>query len=220
MEYTTHQKFKLGIFVIISLALFLILNYFVGNQRNLLGNNKEFYATFNNINGLKEGNNVRFSGINVGTAKSIQMINDTIIIVKIAVDKDISFHIKKDAKAVITSDGLVGNMIINIIPWTKSRLSVQEGDTIHSFSRIRTYEMLNTLSVTNENAALLTSELLKISKDISSGKGMIGAMIHEPLMTEDLKLILTNLRIASYESAATLKNVNHLLLSMDKKITS
>ena len=58
----------------------------MGNQRNLLGNNKEFYATFNNINGLKEGNNVRFSGINVGTAKSIQMINDTIIIVKIAVD--------------------------------------------------------------------------------------------------------------------------------------
>ena len=125
MEKSTDQKFKLGVFVILGLTLFLLLTYFIGNQHSMLGNNIEFYTTFNNINGLKEGNNVRFSGINVGTVKSIQMLNDTVIVVKIAVNKKISPHIKKDAKAVITSDGLVGNMIINIIPGGESVVSIE-----------------------------------------------------------------------------------------------
>jgi phospholipid/cholesterol/gamma-HCH transport system substrate-binding protein len=217
MENTTYQKFKLGIFVIIGLGLFLILTYLVGNQHSMLGNNTEIYANFNNINGLKEGNNVRFSGINVGTVKTIQMISDTVIIVKIAINKDISFHIKKDAKAVITTDGLVGNMIINIISGGTSRISVETGDTIYSFSRVRTDEMLNTLSVTNENAAVLTEELLKISKEISNGKGVVGSLISDPAMTEDLKLILINLRNASLESSSAIKNVNLLVTSLDKK---
>ena len=217
MEKSTDQKFKLGVFVILGLALFLLLTYFIGNQHSMLGNNIEFYTTFNNINGLKEGNNVRFSGINVGTVKSIQMLNDTVIVVKIAVNKKISPHIKKDAKAVITSDGLVGNMIINIIPGGESVVSIELGDTIKSYSRIRTDEMLNTLSVTNENAALLTSELLLITKEIAGGKGVIGAMVNDPSITNDLRQILMNLRNASYEASSSIKNINLLVTSLDKK---
>ena len=44
------------------------------------------------------------------------MINDTTIRVDMIIDKAIFSYIKKDAIATIGSDGLVGNMIINIIP--------------------------------------------------------------------------------------------------------
>ncbi|MBL0027392.1 MAG: MCE family protein [Saprospiraceae bacterium] len=217
MEKSTFQKLKLGAFVLSGVFLFLIATYYIGDQQSMFGNNIELYATFGNINGLKEGNNVRFSGINIGTVKKIQMHNDTLIVVKMALDDNFAQHIKKDAKAIITSDGLVGNMIINIIPGVQSQEKIKRNDTIYSNSRIRTDEMLNTLSITNENAALLTEELLKITREISHGQGILGALISNKEMGNDLKLTIENLRIASGESATAIKNLNQFVTSFDNK---
>ena len=217
MEKSTNQKLKLGVFVVVGLTLFIAAIYFIGEKQSMFGQSSGIFASFNNTNGLKVGNNVRFSGINVGTVSSIDMITDTLIAVKMSINKDIMKHIKTDAKAAITSDGLVGSMIINIIPGDLSANHIKEGDTLRSFSRIRTDEMLNTLSVTNENAALLTAELLKITKDISYGKGIIGAIIKDSTITDDVKQTLHFLRKTSYESSIALKNINYLVLSLDKK---
>jgi phospholipid/cholesterol/gamma-HCH transport system substrate-binding protein len=74
------------------------------------------WAVFTNVNGLQLGNNVRYSGVNVGTVRGIEMINDTNIKVNMIIDNTIFKHIKKDAVATIGSDGLVGSMIISILP--------------------------------------------------------------------------------------------------------
>ena len=62
---------KLGMFVIIGLLLFVSTIYYVGKQNNLFGDTFHLKTTFKNVSGLKEGNNVRFSGINVGTVNEI-----------------------------------------------------------------------------------------------------------------------------------------------------
>lgn len=140
------------------------------------------------------GNNVRYSGINVGTVRSLEMINDTVIKIHMAIDEKIIHHIKKDAIATIGSDGLVGNMIVNIIPGKGPSVSVQANDNIKSYSKIRTEDILSTLSVTNENAAILTADLLKITKEITQGHGTVGMLINDTTMANDLKETLSNLK--------------------------
>lgn len=217
MEKSLYQKLKLGIFVITGTIFFILGVYLIGDKQNMFGNSYHIYATFNNINGLKPGNNVRYSGINVGTVKDIVMVSDTLIVVKISIEKDITKHIKTDAKCAITSDGLVGSMIINILPGYQSQNSITQGDTIRSSSRIRTDEMLQTLSVTNENAALLTGELLAITKEISAGKGIIGNMLKDSTMSKDLKEIITHLKNTSAASTTTIIQLNKILSSLDQK---
>jgi phospholipid/cholesterol/gamma-HCH transport system substrate-binding protein len=51
-------------------------------------------TTFNNVNGLQLGNNVRYSGVNVGTVRNIEMVGDTSIRVDMII-KYIFKHIKK-----------------------------------------------------------------------------------------------------------------------------
>ena len=217
MEKSVYQKLKLGIFVICGIIMFLALIWFIGKKQSMFGNNAEIYAIFNNINGLKNGNNVRFSGINVGTVKDINMVSDTMIVVKLNVDKDITKHIKKDAKVVITSDGLVGAMIVNILPGPGSIISILDGDTLKSMSRLRTDEMLNTLSITNENAALLTAELLTIAKEISRGKGLLGALVRDSSMSYDVTQTLHFLKKTTMESNIAMKNINNLIAAWDNK---
>jgi len=217
MEKSLYQKLKLGIFIITSTILFIAGVYFIGEKQNMFGNTYNIYAVFNHINGLKPGNNVRYSGINIGTVKEIVMVSDTIIVVKIAIEKEITKHIKTDAQCAIGSDGLVGSMIINILPGYLSEININQGDTIHSNSRIRTDEMLQTLSVTNENAALLTGELLATVKEIRTGKGLLGIMLKDTILTQDLKEIINNLKNTSRASTVTISHLNKLLSSLDRK---
>ena len=211
------QQMKLGIFVILGALIFVLAVYYIGSKQNLFGNTVSISADFNNVNGLQLGNNVRYSGINIGTVRAISMVNDTLIRVELALDEKILYHIKRNAVATISSDGLVGSMIVNIIPGKGNAAPIAAGDRIRSYSRIRTDDILNTLNVTNENAALLTVDLLKITKEITSGKGTIGTLLNDTLMAADMRYMLHNLRNASNESSKVLAHANAIIASLENK---
>jgi phospholipid/cholesterol/gamma-HCH transport system substrate-binding protein len=214
MEETTTQKLRLGIFIILGTLTFVTAIYYIGNRQSLFGKTAIIYAVFNNVNGLQSGNNVRYSGIDAGTVRRIEMVNDTIIRVEMAIERKILKHIKTDAVATISSDGLVGAMVINIIPG-KGKKQVTDGSVIKSYSRIRTEDILKTLNVTNENAALLTADLLKITNKIEKGKGSVGVLLNDTIMASDMKQMLHYLKVSSKETTISVKNLNHLLSSLE-----
>lgn len=217
MEKSTNQKLKLGMFVILGLLLFIAAVYFIGNKKNMFGQTSELTAVFNNVNGLQVGNSVRYSGINVGTVRAIEMENDTVIRVTMILQTKILQHIKKDAVAIISSDGLVGNMIININPGRNSKESVQSGDTITTYSRVKTDDMMETLSVTNENAALLTADLLKISRQLIEGKGTMGVLLNDTLIAKDLKQSLNYIKITTKGTSESVQKLDHFFASLQNE---
>ncbi len=180
--------------IIIGTLILVTALYFIGNRQHVFTNNIKVYSTFQNVNGLQLGNNVRYSGINVGTVSKIEMLNDSQIVVQMIVEEKTGAFIKKDAITTIGSDGLVGSMVVNIIPGKEKLIAVISGDTITSYSKIGADDMLSTLNVTNQNAALLTSDLLKITNSIIEGEGALGALITDSLLTKDLRETLFNLK--------------------------
>jgi phospholipid/cholesterol/gamma-HCH transport system substrate-binding protein len=217
MEKTASQKISLGLFVIIGLLIFILAVYFIGNKKNMFGDTNHLETVFNNVNGLQLGNNVRYSGISVGTVRGIEMINDTTIRVDMIIDKSVFFYIKKDAIATIGSDGLVGNMIINIIPGKGNQPSVTSGDEIRSYNRIRTEDMLSTLNVTNQNAAALTANLLKITNEIIKGKGTIGTLLNDTSVSKDLAETILNLKLTTKSASESVTKIDQLIVSLDNK---
>ena len=115
MKNTDSQKLKLGLFVIIGTILFIIAIYLIGQKESMFKKTFTISAFFQNVNGLQKGNNVRYSGIDIGVVSSIDMVNDSVVNVSMKIEEKIIKHIKKNAIATIGSDGLVGNMIVNII---------------------------------------------------------------------------------------------------------
>jgi phospholipid/cholesterol/gamma-HCH transport system substrate-binding protein len=217
MEKTTSQKIRLGLFVIIGLLIFVLATYLIGDKQKMFGKTSHLETIFDNVNGLQIGNNVRYSGVNVGTVRGIEMINDTNIKVDMIIDKAIFKHIKKDAVATIGSDGLVGSMIINILPGKGTQSPVEPDDIISSVNRIRTDDLLNTLNKTNNNAARLTENLLTITEEINDGKGTVGLLLNDAEIAKDLKETMRYLKISGRETANATKNLNRLLESMNNK---
>src|SRR5436190_20177628 len=104
MKKDTGFTWKLGMFVVIAILLFVVTIYFVGKQKNLFGSTLHLKAQFKTVSGLKEGNNVRFSGINVGTINDIEL-TDSFVLVDLVIKKEVQDFIKTDATASIGSDG-------------------------------------------------------------------------------------------------------------------
>lgn len=211
MKQSNAQKFKLGLFVIISTLILVAALYFIGNRQNLFGGTFRISAVFNNVNGLQLGNNVRYSGINIGTVKNIVMINDSTICVDMLIEDKMLQHMKKNAIAAVGSDGLVGSMVINIVPGKEVAAALKPGDTIKAYNKTSTTDMLETLNTTNDNAAMLTSDLLKITTDIRQGKGTIGMLVKDDELASDLKETVVNLKSVSINASSTIRELKNIV---------
>lgn len=216
MKKTDSQKVRLGILMITGAIIFTGLVYFIGSKQRMFGRTYTIYSKFDFVSGLQTGNNVRYSGVNVGNVRSIKMVNDTTIVVGMIIDSKIFPYIKKDAKATIGSDGLVGNMLVNLIPGSSMAESVAEGDTIESFSKIQTDQLLSTLSVTNNNIVLLTDDLLKITRQITEGKGTVGMLLYDTTFAGSLKESVLNIKDATEQLNSTLGKVDNMVAELQQ----
>ena len=217
MKITSAQKAKLGMFVILTGLVLIIALYFIGKKQNLFGETFKITGVFNNVNGLKLGNNVRYAGINVGTVKEITMVNDSTICVDMVIEEGIRKHMKENAFAVVGSDGLVGSMVVNIFPGDGMGEVLKEGDTIFSVRKKSATDMMSTLSITNDNAAELSKELLKIAQSINEGKGTLGLLVNDEEMGTDLKVIVANLKTVSQDASKVIEEIKGVVNSANNE---
>ena len=216
MKSNSGQNLKLGLLIVAGLIIFTLGVFFIGNKQNLFGDSIMLSSVFKNVNGLQLGNNVRYSGVNVGTVKDIKFLNDTAICVDMLIDRESGKLIKHSSLATINSDGLVGSMVLNILPNSEvSARPIKEGDTLESLSQVATADMLNTLNQTNENAALLTADLLKITNSINAGEGVLGDLLKNETLAKNIQESAANLNETTNSARAGINKLNQILNAVD-----
>ena len=197
MKNESGNRWKLGLFVSMGLVLFAAAIYLIGKQKNMFGNVFRVQAVFKNVNGLKEGNNIRFSGINVGTIDNIAIVTDTSVIVDMILKDKVKKFIKKDAIASISSDGLMGDKVLVISPGSFDEKHIEENDLLRTHNPVGTEEILASVKVTAENAEIITDQLASIFYKINNGKGALSKLISDPEMARNLDNTMENLEAGS-----------------------
>jgi phospholipid/cholesterol/gamma-HCH transport system substrate-binding protein len=182
----TVNNVKLGIFVFAGVIFLVFSLYMIGRNRNLFGPTFTITAYFRNINGLVAGNNVRFAGIDVGTVKHIKVVSDTSVEVVMVIDKKLKGHIKSNALAAIGTDGLVGNKVVNINSVHGAAVPATDRSVIGTQAPVETDEMLRTLQLTNNNIAVITSNLKEATERLN-GSTSLWNMLADTLIVKDLK---------------------------------
>lgn len=197
----TAKNIKLGVFLIAALAFLLAALYFIGAKRNLFGSTFTLKARFHNVSGLQAGNNVRFMGIDVGTVKSVNILNDTTVEVIMIIEENVHSFIKKDASASVGTEGLMGSRLINISSGTVTAETVEDEYTIQTVKPVSTDDILRTVDYTSQYTAVLSSELVKTISQINTGKGTLGTILRDSFMADDLKETIAGFNAASKQSA-------------------
>jgi len=220
MQKSSNYTWKLGMFVLLGLALFIVTVYFIGKSKNLFGSNFHLKAHFNNVGGLKVGNNVLFSGINVGTIKNISFISDSLVLVDLIVKKEVQQFIKMDAVASIGSDGLMGDKVLTISPGTSSNKMVNDYATIASTKSVELEDLMKGLKKSVDNAQIITLQLSEFSYKINKGKGALNKVLTDEAFANDIQKTLTNLQLSTNEFLAFTQKMNDKNGTLSKLMTN
>ncbi len=172
---------KLGIFIFLGSVLLVILIFLLGNKDQLFTSTFTINAYFKNTEGLRNGAPVRFGGIDVGAVKGISIVNDTTgrVEVSMRIKRDVKRFIKKDSRASIETEGLVGNKVVVVSMGSESSDEVSDGGFILS------QEPLTFANIISETQGIMaytkdmTKSLADILQKVNSGEGTIGKIIYD-----------------------------------------
>ena len=195
--HTEKFKVRLGLFVLGGLTLFVLAIFIIGKQKNLFNPVFKLNTTFYNISGLQVGNNVRFSGINVGTVDNITIINDSTVRVDMLIRKEIQEFIKSDCEVTVGSEGLIGDRMLIISQGGTDAPLVKEGQQLTSLEPVETDALILSLSVTAGYAEVISKQLAEIMFKINSGKGTLGRLIQDTTIAENFDQTMVNLKRSS-----------------------
>ena len=162
MKNSTLPAWKLGMFVLLGSGIFISTIYLIGSQKNLFGSTITIRSIFKSVNGLKIGNNVRLSGINIGSVSEVALITDSSVMVHLLIRKAAARFINKDALASISSDGLMGEKMVAIYPGNGNNLLADQ-DKIGSKDPIDMDDIMLIVKNSVDNIDVISGQLAEFT---------------------------------------------------------
>lgn len=191
-------------------AFLLILGlYLIGDKRHIFGSTFEVNAYFKNVNGLMRGNNVRLDGVDVGTVKNVEIEGPSNVHVVMTIDEQYQDMIDKNAIAIIGTDGLMGNKLVNITPPVTRGGSIKKGGTLQSSEPLGT-EAYRTLSQTNDDVAVIAQNLRIFTEQMNS-PNTVWTILTDTTTTANVKEVIENIKLTSEYSMEASSEISTII---------
>ncbi|WP_026461627.1 MlaD family protein [Adhaeribacter aquaticus] len=186
-----------GLFIFLSIVIFISGVFLLGGQQKRFVRSVTLKAVFEDVAGLKPGNNVWFSGVKIGTIKSINFYGNSQVEIDMNIEEKAQQYIRRDAKARISSESLIGNKIIVIFGGSNEVPPVQDGDRLEAENPLDTDDLVAKLQENNRNLVDITSDFKVLSNRLVKGEGTVGALLADSVMAQHFRDVVTNLKQAS-----------------------
>lgn len=143
------DKSGVGVFMVAGFVLFAIGLFMIGNRQQLFTESIETYAEFSNLAGLQNGATVRVSGADAGRVLMIvpPSTPEGKFRVHFRVIEDLLPIIRTDSVASIQTDGIVGNMYLEVGSGSSDAPSIRDGAGVSSVEPFQIADFLDQAQV-------------------------------------------------------------------------
>ncbi|QNF34133.1 MCE family protein [Adhaeribacter swui] len=186
-----------GIFILLALVIFISGVFLLGGQQKRFVNSINIKAVFDDVAGLKPGNNVWFSGVKIGTVKAINFYGESQVEITLSIEEKTRQYIRKDSKARISSESLIGNKIIVLFGGSQQAAPVEDGDRVLAENPLDTDDVVETLQQNNKNLVGITQDFKTLSSRLVQGQGTMGAILKDSALADNFRAVVNNLKQAS-----------------------
>jgi phospholipid/cholesterol/gamma-HCH transport system substrate-binding protein len=229
MEPNKSKKIAVGLFIISGFVLLTIAIFVIGSKENFFTQTFQLRSYFETVSGLKSGSSVRLNGISIGKVDAVEIEGTDKVLVTMTLERSVQKFIKKDSKATVSSEGLVGNKVIELTPGGQQAPSVQDNEIIVSVRPVEVQDIIAGLKESSDNAADTTKDLSEITSKVNSGEGTLGQLVNNDHLyrtidssMESFVGISGNVNGILYKIAAVVDNmsgdISHLTATI-RKIT-
>ena len=197
-------KFRVGVFVLVALAVFLGLVYALGARARLFEARYTIHADFTEVGGLVEGATVRLAGVQIGRVTGVHLPGEPggKVRVDLTIARRYSDRIRGNSIARIETQGLLGDKIVEITVGHATAPPVAPGEVLAArdpadFGRViaagaetatnvgalaaalrETAEKVNQSKLI-EDAATTVNKLGRVVDQVEHGRGWAHALVYE-----------------------------------------
>jgi phospholipid/cholesterol/gamma-HCH transport system substrate-binding protein len=208
-----------GIFIFIGLIIFIAGVLTLGGKQKRFVSSITLTAIFTNVNGIQAGNNVFFSGVKIGTVSKIKFTDDAKVEVTMHIEEASQKFLHKNSLAKLSSEGFIGNKMIEILGGTPDAPQVEDGDQLAIAAALAPEDIMKTLQDNNKNILAITNDFKQVSSGILQGKGAVGALLTDSLLANRLRQMTVNLENASASTAKVTAAVSQYTGKLNNKGT-
>jgi len=182
---------RLGLFVAAALAIFAAGVFLIGDKQFLFQHTYRLNASFTTVAGLTDGAEVRVGGIHKGTVRRIDLPSrpDQKIQVEMDLKNETRDVIKKDSRASIAAEGLIGDKYVEVSFGSPQAPKVHDGDTIESEPPLEVTALvkkadglLDQMQGAMNDIGQTAGNLDAVTAKINQGKGTLGALVNDRQM--------------------------------------
>ncbi|MDD4953986.1 MAG: MlaD family protein [Candidatus Omnitrophica bacterium] len=185
----TKLELKVGIFVFIGLVILAVFVLSIGNFRTWASGYKVSF-TYNFADGMKLGAPVRFSGIDVGEVKKINLIFDIKDVktrVQVVCWVREKINIPVDSTVWVNTLGLLGEKYIEIMPGQDYAHCMANGDTLAGVDPIPMHTIVRKAL---DIAGNVDESIVRINK----AEGTVGKLLYDDKLYNELEALVTDIR--------------------------
>lgn len=209
-------QFRIGMFVVISLVVFLGVIYLLGARARYFERKYELHADFTEVSGLIEGATVRLAGVQIGRVTDVELSPQVggKVRVTLSVSRQFSERIRGDSEAQIVTQGLLGDKLIEIAQGTPATAALKPGDVIKTRDPVEVGRIFSAgagmVTTVNRLADQLQASLQKL--DQSGAIEDLGATMKSARrVVEEVEKGKGWLHVLVYEEPDSIKRLNALL---------
>jgi len=211
MQNDRGRKIRLGLFILVGTILFIAIFYVIGSSSKLFSKTLTIHTSFRSVSGLRSGNHVRFSGIIIGTVGDLKIVTDTSVHVDMFIDRKMVKFVRKDSKAEIKPEALIGDKMLVIHSGTAEQDHVSEGDFLEANESTNFEAVFHEISKELHKVNVIITNLAEVTDRINEGEGNFGRLLNDSSLainldktTHNFAVITNNLK----ELTGQLKNPN------------
>ena len=174
-------KWRVGIFVLVTLAVFLGIIYMLGARARLFEARFTVHAEFTEVGGLQEGATVRLAGVQIGRVSGVALPAQPggKVRVSLRIGRQFADRIRKDSEARIETQGLLGDRIVEISVGSAQTAAVQPGETLKSRDPVDISHVIGQGAGVVKSVAALSETLRDVAEEFQKSRVMddLGATV-------------------------------------------
>ena len=192
------QLSLVGAFVVVGVLLFTVGIFMIGSRRLLFTDHFEVIADFGNVTGIQVGTRVRVGGLEAGEVLHVQIppSPDERFTVGMRVREDLHPLVRTDSIAAVLTDGLLGNVFIQIREGSAAAPIVEPGGPLRGVDAI---EVADLIAEGRNTFRSLAGEFTALRQDFGETVDLLGNTVRTT--TRLLEDVGNDVRVTSTMSA-------------------
>jgi phospholipid/cholesterol/gamma-HCH transport system substrate-binding protein len=204
----TWEQVRAGVLILAGLALLSAAVFMVGDTGDVFGRRYRLVTLVGSAAGLVPGASVQLAGQTVGQVDHIDLIppgdrpsSGEAVAVWMEVDEGVREQIRRDSRAQIRTQGLLGDRLIDIRPGTVDAPVLQPGDTVPSAASVDYDALIAEGAEAVGRLVDVTRDLSELTEGLLAGEGSLGRLVTDDQLYD--RTVTLASRLDSLLAAAT-----------------